>query len=361
MSEDLIRSFDCAGAKDIEYEEVNRLINLARAETLPGDPSIPLAETKAFFQNIPTLHCVKAWAGWIPENQTGIPSVHETIVHETITSRASAWFSDTDKNTQSIEFTVYVAPEHRRRGLGRELLKRVVGEARRIGRGLMTTSTSARVPAGPAFLERLGAEPGLELSESQLCLADVNAAFLKQWQDEGRDRGAGFTVGFWEGRYPDEQIDAIADLTSILNTAPHDNLEFEDSRLTPSEIRQLQQTMASTGTQRWTAYALHVPSGQFAGFSEVFWNPNRPHIMDQGETGVYPAHRGRGVGRWLKAAMLDRILRERPDVRFLRTGNAHSNASILKINKALGFQPYDSTCIWQIEAERAADYLKQFE
>lgn len=46
------------------------------------------------------------------------------------------------------------------------------------------------------------------------------------------------------------------------------------------------------------------------------WNPNRPMILEQGFTGVYPEYRNKGLGRWLKAEMMQRILRERPEVEF---------------------------------------------
>ena len=79
----------------------------------------------------------------------------------------------------------------------------------------------------------------------------------------------------------------------------------------------------------------------------------------QEDTGVSPEFRGRGLGRWLKAAMLDRIVRERPGVKFVRTGNADSNAAMLGINRALGFTPYVSRCVWQLETEKALAYLAE--
>ncbi len=104
-------------------------------------------------------------------------------------------------------------------------------------------------------------------------------------------------------------------------------------------------------------YVRERSTGKFAGFTEVVWNQNRPQIVEQHGTAVFPQYRNHGLGRWLKAAMLDRVLRERPQVRFVRTGNADSNAAMLKINMELGFKPAFSMCMWQVELERVFDYL----
>jgi len=74
-------------------------------------------------------------------------------------------------------------------------------------------------------------------------------------------------------------------------------------------------------------------------------------------TGVFPQYRNQGLGRWLKAAMLERVLRERPEVKFVRTGNADSNAAMLKINNQLGFKPYIASALWQVELSKVQGYL----
>jgi len=72
---------------------------------------------------------------------------------------------------------------------------------------------------------------------------------------------------------------------------------------------------------------------------------------------VLPEFQNRGLGRWMKTAMLQKVLRERPQVTKIRTGNADSNAPMLKINHELGFKPYISTYAWQVELAQVQAYL----
>ncbi len=340
-----IRPFPLTGATREEYAALNRLGNRAKAEMLPDDPPTPLEQTIAELQNLPPVFVVQAWAAWSAD---GAEMVGD----------ANVGYMEADENRHLVQFDVYVLPEHRRQGLGTELLRRAVAAAQSAGRRLMMTGTNERVPAGEVFLSRIGAERGLEMHTNQLTLAELDHALIARWQAEGQARAAGFTLGLWDGPYPDDQLEAIAALNDVMNTAPRDGLDMEDMHFTPEHIRQMEQQMTAGGTQRWTLYATESATGRFAGFTEIFWNPNRPQIVSQGATGVFPEFRGKGLGRWLKAAMLDRVIRERPEARFVRTGNADSNAAMLGINQALGFQPYMSRCVWQLDTDKALTFLE---
>jgi GNAT superfamily N-acetyltransferase len=94
--------------------------------------------------------------------------------------------------------------------------------------------------------------------------------------------------------------------------------------------------------------AVDDATGRFVGYTELGFWPWDPHKGNQGDTGVHPAHRNLGIGRWLKAAMLQRLLRERPEVRYVTTGNAGSNRPMLAINVALGFRPHVIGGYWQL-------------
>jgi ribosomal protein S18 acetylase RimI-like enzyme len=79
--------------------------------------------------------------------------------------------------------------------------------------------------------------------------------------------------------------------------------------------------------------------------------------VEQWFTGVDPAYRGRGLGKGLKAAML-RYCRDRyGDLRWVRTGNSTTNASMLAINERLGFREYRRYTTYQIARDALAAYL----
>ena len=76
-------------------------------------------------------------------------------------------------------------------------------------------------------------------------------------------------------------------------------------------------------------------------------HPARPEIGNQGDTAVVPRHRGRGLGRWLKAANLEAVRRAHSKLRSVYTYNAASNRWMLDINVAMGFRPYRTFVVHQ--------------
>ena len=144
----------------------------------------------------------------------------------------------------------------------------------------------------------------------------------------------------------------------LANTSPRDGLNLEDQHFTPERLRGIEQSMEIQGTQRWTMYVRERESGSLVGYSEMDFDPEQPHLIFQDATGVQPEFRGRGLGRWLKAAMLERLLHEKPEVKHVRTGNADSNGAMLKINTALGFKPHSAHVQWQVETEKVLELLR---
>ena len=338
-----IHPIDLKQASRTEYTALNHHINRIRAERLPDDPPIPLEEFIQNFQNLPPFVDVQAWIAWSTSDE--------------IVAFGDVALLRMDENRHMAQFDIGVLPEFRRQGLGRQLLRRVVETARADERRLLITETVDRIPGGEAFMQRLGARKGLEAHVNQLRIESLDHNLLQKWINRARDRAAGFEIGLWDGPYPEEHIAAVAQLFDLTNQQPLGDLEIEDMHATPEQLRQIEQNLFARGSQRWTFYVVETATGKFAGYTETVWNPNRPEILRQDMTGVFPEFRNKGLGRWLKATMLAKVIKDRPEVKYIRTQNADSNAAMLKINTELGFQPYMANALWQVEVERVLEYL----
>ena len=340
-----IRTIDLHHATDAEYAGLNTLSNACLREFRPEDPPHPLEED---MRRLKVQNPLKDSAAWLAvDSATG--QVAALGVADIILS---------GDNPRLMWFDISVLPEFRRQGVGTSLLSQLAAHARARDRDLLTIECHDRAPAGPAFLQRIGAVQGLVEALNQLRLADLDSDLLQAWRDLGSALSADFELGLWDKAYPDEHLPAVAHLLQqVANETPRDSLQMEDTHFTPELVRGFDEEQRAGGDQRWTLYAIHRDSAQLAGITEVFWNPNRPTILSQGFTGVMPAHRGRGLGRWLKSEMLARLLRDRPQLQVIRTGNADSNAPMLNMNRALGFRRYAAWVTWQVELPAVERYL----
>ncbi len=346
QSQNLIASLTPKDATREEYAAVNAFWNQVQAETFPDDPPVPLEERIRRLQTIPATVDYRSWYAWREGRSQVIAG-------------ATVRFLLTGENRHLVDFEITVLPEYRRQGLARRLLRHVVEVPRQEGRRLMMSWTTSTVPAGEAFLRHLGAQMGLATHTNQLDLHEVDRHLLEVWQARAAERASGIDLGEWTQGYPEEYIELVAAAFESMNRAPRGTLDLEDWHWTPAQIREFEASQRARGIERWSMFTRDLATGVLAGMTEVVWHPNRPTIVRQEMTGVLPAYQGRGLGRWLKAAMLEKILRERPQVRWIRTGNADSNAAMLKINRELGFKPFRSHWVWQIETEKVLAYLEQ--
>jgi GNAT superfamily N-acetyltransferase len=337
-----ISLFNPQTATDAEWGAFNTLKNAALAERMPDDPPRTVEQRQVDLRNIPPMFNVRHWLAW-------------DAGHRTMIGVAALVLIEMEENRHVAQFELDVLPAHRRQGLGSRMLGLLADQAAAANRRLLIIETHGAVPAGDAFMAHMGAHLALESHVNQLDLATIDRDLLHTWQSDARH--AGFTLGLWEGPYPEADLDAIVELVKAANYAPRGDLDVNDFEWTAEHLRQQEAARQARGVERWTMYVRETATGELAGYTEVFWDPGKPALLEQGFTAVWPRYRGHGLGRWLKAAMLDKVLRERPQVRYVRTANADSNAAMLKINTDLGFRPYQSDNVWQIEVARVKAYL----
>ncbi len=247
-----------------------------------------------------------------------------------------------------MECDLLVRRDHRRRGIGSRLLATICNETVNEGRSLLTWSTFGTVPAGEEFSRRLGARIGRVNRTSELVLADVDWIMIRSWARAELARNLGYRLELVDGEFPEHLRADAATFHHIMQTAPREDLDVGDVIVSADFVAELDRALAEAGRARWTMLA-RDPAGLCVGGTEVVLEPSNPATVHQQNTGIDPSHRGLGLAKWVKAAMLERIRDLRPEAVRVRTENAFSNAPMLAINRALGFKAISTRTEWQAD------------
>ena len=316
-----------------EQEAIARLWQLMGKELLPEEPARPLPSLLARLRAKPANQWsarfrardaqgdVVAWIG-------GGRSLNEP------------------ENAHLIWSDLQVHPDHRRRGLGTALLREFVQACEGQHPSIVFMGMgNDRVPAAEPFLRGVGATPGLPMKTNQLDLPAVDRTQIAEW---AKLDPVGYRLERIDGVVPDRLVPAYLAASNGMNDAPKGDLKMADWKLTVEQIRDREDWFKQVGIAWWLIVAIHEATGQGAGFTEVTYDPKQPWVIWQQGTAVIDGHRGHRLGLWMKAAMLDRILRERSDATVIRTGNANTNAQMLGINTQLGFKVAWQSTLWQL-------------
>ena len=247
---------------------------------------------------------------------------------------------------------------HRRRGVGRALLEPLAEHMRERGATVMTL-WSHEVEDARGFMSWLGAQERFRGDENRLDLAGVDWGMVEAWVREGEANTGGTRLELYEPRLPDGMLDEFCPAyTKMLNTTPFEDLDHGDEIYTPEVMRDQYALAGRLGDVHHLAVT-REPDGMILGMTEVIHRPYLPDRVQQELTAVHARHQGRGLGKWLKAAMLLRVREVYPDVRTVVTENAGSNVPMLAINTRLGFRQHRLQAGYQVSPETLLGRLAQ--
>lgn len=241
---------------------------------------------------------------------------------------------------------IHVRPDRRRMGYARRLAGPMFDRLEEQGRKSVITN----VPDGvgwEAKLDELGLKKSLGEKRSRLWMDDVDWDLMADWIAKASERATDYRLLYVESPIPDKHLVQWCEVQHVMHTAPIEDLDFEFETWSPDKWRDHERKMIEAGTRLVGHVAIHEPSGRFVGLSDIFLQKYQPEIAWQGDTGVHPEHRNRGLGRWLKAATIEKIRDEHAYVDRIDTENAGSNEAMLSINVAMGYRPILLTNAWQ--------------
>jgi GNAT superfamily N-acetyltransferase len=250
-----------------------------------------------------------------------------------------------------------VHPEHRRQGIGRTWIALALELMDR--HSCTTLSMGTEEEPGHAFLKWMGAEHRFSGAENRLVLAAVDWEMIRRWAEDGPKRSPQSRLEVYDGQLPEEMWeDYCPQFSTMLNTMPWEQLDHGDIVVTPAHMADWYQRVKAEGMTEHLMLT-REPDGVISGITDMTYAPYKPTMIHQGFTGVRTDARGRGLGKWLKAALLLHVLEIHPKLEVVVTENAGSNAPMLAINKKMGFKQYRAGSEYQITSDRLRTRSKE--
>ncbi|SNY04786.1 Acetyltransferase (GNAT) family protein [Paractinoplanes atraurantiacus] len=314
------------GAVETAYE-------IARVCQEHDQPDIPFSTLEGY-----RVAQANGWPGYTYERSLGLLDGKPVGLMELDMSQ--------DDNLDTVNIGIAVLPSARRHGVGRALWEAAVARTHALGRRHLIGPTVQRHPDGGAFATAMGATAGLEEIRSRLDIRTLDQAHLDGLLAEARARAGGYELVRWTGVAPDEIIDDVAYLQGrLVGDAPVGDLAWEAEKVDADRIREDERSRLRRGRTSYHAGALHA--GRLVAVTTIAVENEKPAQVWQNITLVDPEHRGHRLGLLVKLENLRHVRENEPRAEVIDTFNAASNEHMLRVNRAMGFQPVESTIQWQ--------------
>jgi len=344
-----IHPFDVRSESQEEWERIGAFASQFQKEFWPDDKR-DTETTRIMIQSQLEETDMVMYTAVIPEQDNKIVALSRLVFYK----KSSPSYEENRHICNVVG--PYVLKEYRNSSLATRLVPLIHDEVKRAGRTSIVGM--ALNEAGRQLVQKLGGKEAQNVQENRLLLNDVDWNMVKDWVQEGPLRSPGTRIEFYHS-IPDEIMERFCDVyTEVQNQAPRDELEVGDQVVTPELWKKRMEKFSQTNMKYLAAVTIES-DGEISGLTDVAWFPARPKILAQWLTGVRQQYRGRGLGKWLKGAVLLKVSDEFPSVTTISTGNAASNEPMLDINRRLGFKLHLDMYQYQLELEQFQKYLKR--
>ncbi|HUT82076.1 MAG TPA: GNAT family N-acetyltransferase [Candidatus Bathyarchaeia archaeon] len=264
---------------------------------------------------------------------------------------------DYSVNKHLARASIKIHKDYRHRGIGTELAKILVKKAENYG-NITTIQSNTVQDSGKRFSEKLGGILANESSEKRCKIEEIDWSLMNNWKEKGEEltQKEGIHIDIFQ-KCPEEIIDEFCKVyTEINNQQPRGN--SESRHIVTPEIRRLQEQRYKEKNVEWQTIIARVKKESIIGLTEIIYDPEMSYKIEQELTGVLDNYRGKGLGKWLKAEMLYIILKEYPEVKYIQTGNAVTNDSMISINIKIGFRENQKKTLYKFNINQLKQKLK---
>lgn len=334
-----IEEIDTSSAPDEALVDLAGFYRWVQADDLPDDPPTPVERFVLDRRNVGTHELVPRWVA----REGG-----------EIVGAAVAWMGLADNLDRGFG-RIFVHADHRGHGIGRRLATAVFDRFGEEGRSVFDTWVVAG-RSEEELLARLGMRQVYRETQNRLAVAELDRTLMEDWIARAGDRASAYHLLELQDPFPAELVDRWCELQYQMNTAPREGFDVEDEVMTPEMWRDTEARLGPARKTLRTVVAVETETGSFAGSSTLQVDLIDPTHAWQWETVTHPDHRNRGLGRWMKARNVLRVVDEF-GVERIDTQNAGSNEPMLNINLAMGFRTILVTHAWEGEVDAVRQRL----
>ena len=224
-------------------------------------------------------------------------------------------------NTHSVEVTVAVHPDYRRRGAGTAIVEHMGSSPGPTA--AHSINTIVDVPVGRAdqhaslhFAPKVGFVATLGGNTRRLDLPSIrpsHASCVRSWPPPARRPD--YRMLTFVPPWPDEFAEDEWELLRVMSTdEPAGDGEQEEEVWDAARMGESDELRAARGATKFCAAAQHVPDGPLVAMTEILVCEDEPHQSWQLVTVVHPAHRGHRLGLAVKLANVDFLCRQAPEI-----------------------------------------------
>jgi len=327
-----IRPFIGAEADEAELRRCHELFVANTQRTFPGFPPQPFASFAARMRSERSL-------------QLGLRSAWVAREGGSVIGFATVLYSEHASPDLAVP-RAYVDEAHRRRGIGTALLREIVADARARGRTTLCHEQIRIGSEGEGWVRALGFVDTQNRSWQMLHVASVDPAL---WDVAVP---AGFRLVRWADAAPDDLVAAFAKARNAIADAPTGDSSYREPEWTVERVREVEARIRAGGDELRFVVAVHQDTGDVAALTGLRLDPRRVDLCWQRDTAVVGGHRGRGLGRAVKAAMMRWLVADIPELGRVITNTAAENAYMIRVNEQIGYVHYADIGVFEASVEQ---------
>lgn len=192
-------------------------------------------------------------------------------------------------------------------------------------------------PCSSALIKAIGGRVTNGVDAYHLYRNKANTELIYKWLREYPQKFPDLRMVFFDGISEEHIEEYSRTFRLFVDEMPTERESRLPFHFSPDRVRKMMEYREKIGSHLYT-FVLFDSSGKMIGHTNGFINERSPQSMYQAMTGVIEEYRGKGLSKWLKAALFKKIGEDFPGNKFCITELRAVNKPIESVNKQMGYE-----------------------